>query len=314
MKNYKKRNAGFVSRIFTIALVTMLTATTLWAKPKNAMEYMPFKSKNPNATVFECELIPGCDERLYLYCNTSIRYGEYGKVEVSSVALYGWKKKKGGWEKIGEYQSEELAEYNGPRSEKKVLDYDRDKYTRYAVEFEAPENTMTLSAKKDNYNMHISLCVSKEYEKMLSEKRAVEQAERERLAVEEEAKKNAKIDAKAKQIAKGYVYHGIDEVERNVKLFNGGALEEGHAYYISGFVVKYGGTMAAIEYADGFFFSSRSSAVYVDYIDQKVKGDIVEAGITTLFGKTIESPLTVVIVGGSAPLHTPIVIGLIELE
>lgn len=266
MKNYKKRNAGFLPRIFTIALVTMLTATTLWAKPKNAVEYTPFKSENPNATVFECELIPGCDERLYLYCYTSIR-GTYDKVEVSSVALYGWRKKKGGWEKLGEYQSKELAK------EKKVLDYDCDNYTRYAVEFEAPENTMTLLTKKDYYNMHISLCVSEEYEKMLSEKRAVEQAERERLAAEEEAKKKAKIDAKAKQIAKGYVYHGIDEVERNVKLFSGKALEEGHAYYISNYIAGSNGSTGAAAAAS--FIGSYPDFILVEYANLGVKAEVV---------------------------------------
>ncbi|MDE7140327.1 MAG: WVD2 family protein [Treponemataceae bacterium] len=319
MKNYKKRNAGLNLRIASIVLVTMVATTLLWAKPKK-VEYSPFKSENPNATVFECELIPGCDEVLQFYCNTS--YSDFNiAVEVSSVAVYGWKKKKGGWEKLGEYQSEG-REWNA-----EVLDDDCDKYTRYAVEFEAPENIMTLSRIKSGYDMHITLELSANYKNMLDEKRAAERAEQERLAEEEQAekerlaaeekaqekaKRNAERDAKAKALAKGYVFHGIDENDRNRKLFTGGALEAGHAYYISGFVVKYGGTMAAIEYADGLFFSSRSSAVYVDYIDQKLKGEIVEAGITTLLGTTIESPLSVVVAGGKAPLHTPVVIGLVE--
>lgn len=159
-------------------------------------------------------------------------------------------------------------------------------------------------------------------QEQLDADKAAEEAER--LAQEaarvakEEAEKKAKAEKqkarndKAKALAKGYVYHGIEENDRSRKLFTGGALEVGHAYYISGFVVKYGGTMAAIEYGDGFFFSSRSSAVSVDYIDQKVKGDVVEAGITTLFGKTIESPLNVVITGGKTALHMPVVIGLVE--
>lgn len=144
--------------------------------------------------------------------------------------------------------------------------------------------------------------------------------EAEKLAkwkAEEEAEKKAKAEKrkarndKAKSLAKGYVYHGIDEDERNCKLFTGGALEEGHAYYISGFIVKYGGTMAAI---DSLLFSARNSPVSVEYIDQKVKGEIVDAGLTSFFGKTMEIPLIVVVVGGKAPLRTPIVIGLIELE
>lgn len=152
-------------------------------------------------------------------------------------------------------------------------------------------------------------------QEQLDADKAAEEAAR---IAKEEAEQKAKAEKqkvrndKAKAIAKGYVYHGIDENERSRKLFTGGALEVGHAYYISGFVVKYGGTMAAIEYGDGFFFSSRSSAVYVDYINQKVKGDVIEAGIRTLFGETLESPLTVVVVGGKAPLHMPVVIGLVK--
>ena len=315
MKKYERKNAGFNLRIIGILFVTMLATTLLWAKPKK-VEYSPFKSENPNATVFECELIPGCDEVLWFYCNTS--YSDFNiAVEVSSVAVYGWKKKKGGWEKLGEYQSEG-REWNA-----EVLDDDCDKYTCYAVEFEAPENIMTLSRIKSGYDMHITLELSANYKNMLDEKRAAEraeqerlaeeeQAEKERLAAEEKAKRNAERDAKAKALAKGYVFHGIDENERNRKFFSGGALEAGHAYYISGFVVKYGGTMAAIEYGDGLFFSSRSSAVYVDYIDQKVKGEILDAGIKTLLGTTIEFPLAVVVVGGKTSLHTPVVIGLVE--
>lgn len=314
MKNCKKRNASFDSRIFSIALVTMLTATTLWAKPKNAVEYTPFKSENPNATVFECEYIKGYDEGL------TLKGSFIALVDCSSIVVYGWKKKKGGWEKLGEYQPQPKENYFSAR----VLDDDSDKYTHYAVEFEVPENSLTFSTQGQRISnvfgfvdscMVISFSISEDYEKLISEKRAAEEAERKRLEAEikakEKSERNAQINAIAKEIAKGYVYHGIEEDARNCKLFASKALEEGHAYCISDFVVKYGGRMAAIEYGN-FLFSSQSSAVYVEYINQKVKGEIVEAGISTLFGTTIESPLTVVVVGGKAPLHTPIVIGLIE--
>ena|SRR5574344_1555378 len=142
-------------------------------------------------------------------------------------------------------------------------------------------------------------------------------AEAERIAKEEaekkaKAEKYAALNAKAKTLAQGYTYHGIEEVEKNCKLFINGALESGHAYYISGFVVKYGGSMAKIEYGDGFFFSSQSSAVYVDYISQKVKGEVVEAGVTNLFGQSIETPLTVVVAGGKGYSKTPVVLGIVE--
>lgn len=315
MKNCKKMNVGFVPHIFTIALVTMLTATTLWAKPKNAVEYSPFKSENLNASVYECEYIKGYDDGLILIGNFQDDYGNK-LLECSSIAIYGWKKKKGGWEKLWEYQPKE----NG-YIKTRILNDDSDRYTHYAMEVEVPENSLTFSTQGQRISndfgfedscMVISFSISQDYKKLISEKRAAEEAEQKRRAAEEKAKQNAARDAKGKEIAKGYVYHGIEEDSRNCKLFASKALEEGHAYCISGFVLKYGGSMAAIEYADGFLFSSQSSAVSVEYINQKVKGEIVEAGLTSFFGKTLGVPLTVVVAGGKAPLHTPIVIGLIE--
>lgn len=145
--------------------------------------------------------------------------------------------------------------------------------------------------------------------------KAAEEAEQ--LAKEEadkkaKAEKYAKLNAAGKSLANGYTYHGVEEVEKNCKLFANGALESGHAYYISGFVVKYGGSMAKIEYGDGFFFSSQSNAVYVDYVNQKVKGEVVEAGVTNLFGQTIETPITVIVAGGKGVTKIPVVLGIIE--
>lgn len=147
--------------------------------------------------------------------------------------------------------------------------------------------------------------------------KAAEEAEQ--LAKEEadkkaKAEKYAKLNAAGNALANGYTYHGVEEVEKNCKLFANGALESGHAYYNSGFVVKYGGSMAKIEYGDGFFFSSQSNAVYVDYINQKVKGEVVEAGITDLFGKTIEIPIRVVVAGGKGYSKTPVILGIIKEE
>lgn len=315
-----KINTKFISRIFGIAIVIMLiTSTNLWAKPKNSVEYTPFKSENPNASVYECECVPG-----YYYgfeVSYDIRdYNSYKLFEWTSIVVHGWEKKKGGWEKLMEYKPKDGRDFFG-----RVRGSGNSKYTHYAVEFEAPEysNSLIISANEkirghafDGPYMEITLSISEEYKKLIGEKRAAEEVERQRLAAEEKAKKeaqrNAEIDAKAKEIAKGYVYHGTAEARRNQKLFSGGALEEGHAYYIPGFVVKYSGNMASIEQADGFLFSSQSSPVSVSYINQKVKGEVVESSSTIFLGKTIEISLSVVIVGGKAPLHTPVVIGLIE--
>ena len=135
-------------------------------------------------------------------------------------------------------------------------------------------------------------------------------AEKEAADAKAKAEARAAANAKGKTIAKGYVYHGVEEDDKSSKLFANGALEEGHAYYISGFVVKYSGSMAAIEYGDGFFFSSLSSPVYIDYINQKVKAEVVEAGVQSLFGQTIEIPLKVVVAGGKGIVKMPVVLGL----
>ena len=148
-------------------------------------------------------------------------------------------------------------------------------------------------------------------------KAKVDAANAERLAAEElvnkaKEERKARLEEVVKNLTNGYVYHGAEDKAKNSKLFVNGALEEGHAYYISGFVVKYGGSMAKIEYGDGFFFSSQSSAVYVDYVSQKVKAEVIEAGVQNLFGETIEIPLTVVVAGGKGITHTPVVLGIIE--
>lgn len=131
-----------------------------------------------------------------------------------------------------------------------------------------------------------------------------EAAEAERIAKEEaekkaEAEKYAKLNAAGKALAKGYTYHGVEEVKKNRNLFANGALESGHAYYISGFVVKYGGSMARIGL----------QSIYVDYISQRVKGEVVEAGIKD-YG--IEQPITVVVAGGEGVTKIPVVLGIIE--
>lgn len=125
-----------------------------------------------------------------------------------------------------------------------------------------------------------------------------EKARTEQEAAEEKAyrEKLARLDEKGKQIAKDYIYHGTEDVIKNWSLFRKGALEEGHAYYISGFVMKSGGTMAIIE-------GWENSPVFVTYKNQKIKGECAS-----------EYKSTVIVAGGKAPMHTPIVLGLIKEE
>lgn len=129
-------------------------------------------------------------------------------------------------------------------------------------------------------------------------------AEEEAAKAQEEAEKNAKIETAAKTIAKGYVYHGILEKEQNAKLFAAGALEEGHAYYISSFMIGSGGATAA---AITSFFGNPTYHL-VNYANQAIKGDVVGSS-QTIFGAL---PVSVVVAGGKGFSKIPIVLGLVE--
>lgn len=280
MKNCKKMNAGFVPRIFTIALVTMLTATTLWAKPKNTVEYTPFKSENPNATVFECECIEGYPGGLTLSGRfIDLRYGNK-LVDCSSIAIYGWKKKKGGWEKLGEYQPKENY-FNAS-----VLDNGNYKYTHYAVEAEIPENSMTLSVEgRHRYGewdlIEICLQVSEEYEKLFYEKRDAERAEQERLAKEAALKelfnKCKTADTELKKKSKGYEFHGISESYRTYRLLKGKSLSNGHAYVS---MLRFSNDFSRAEFYENEFLYNNfvdvyKGSVYLQYADNSLREQIV---------------------------------------
>ena len=227
----------FDARIFGIAFVTILTATTSWAKPKNAVEYTPFKSENPNASVYECECLPG-----YHYgfeVSYDIRdYNSYKLFEWTSIVVHGWEKKKGGWEKLMEYKPKDGRDFFG-----RVRGNGTNKYTHYAVEFEAPEysNSLRISATGktrgytfDSPYMEINLSISEEYKKLIGEKRAAEEAERkakeDRLAKEELFNKYKAADAELRKKSKGYEFHGISEYYRTYRLLKGKSLTNGHAY------------------------------------------------------------------------------------
>jgi hypothetical protein len=148
--------------------------------------------------------------------------------------------------------------------------------------------------------------------------RAKEEAARAReeaARAKEEAEAVAKaerikaLDEQAKSLTKGYIYHGVNEDEQNTRLFDGGALEDGHAYYISGFMVAGGGSTAGVT-TQTFLGRLGDPQNYhmVEYVSQKVKGEVVSAG-QTIFGTL---PVTVVVAGGKSPLHIPVVLGLVE--
>ena len=124
-----------------------------------------------------------------------------------------------------------------------------------------------------------------------------------------------RYDEIGKEIADGYIYHGINELDKNWKLFENGALASGHAYYIGNLIIKDSGRMAAIEHGDGVFISYQGTPVYIDYINLKVKSEVIDAGFTSLLGKTYEIPVTVVVAGGKGDfLNTPVILGIIPAD
>lgn len=102
----------------------------------------------------------------------------------------------------------------------------------------------------------------------------------------------------------GYVLHGIEEASNNAVLFNNGALESGHAYYLEFFLTKSSGNFGTA--LKSIF--SRPEYNYVTYINQKVRGEVTSAGAT--FAGQL--PVSVIVIGGKAPTYTPIVLCLVK--
>lgn len=144
-------------------------------------------------------------------------------------------------------------------------------------------------------------------EKIAADNLADKKAKEEKRLAEEKAKaqENAEKDAKGKAIAKGYIYHGIEETEQNSVLFQGGALEKGHAYYIKGFTpVKYSPATAAVIMT----LFGESNPVLVSYKDQKAKADVMNA--SSLWGEYL--PVTVIVTADSVLSNRAVVLGIIE--
>ena len=129
------------------------------------------------------------------------------------------------------------------------------------------------------------------------------QEEKEAAEAKAKAEQNEKVNKIGKAIAEGYVYHGIEEDSQNAALFRDGALESGHAYYISLFMVGTGGATGA---AVSSIWENPTYNI-VQYINQKVKGQVGSAS-HSIFGNL---PVTVIVAGGSGISHTPVILGMI---
>ena len=140
-------------------------------------------------------------------------------------------------------------------------------------------------------------------EKAEREAAAERAAEEKRIAEDKaRAEKRKARNEKASALAKGYVYHCIDESDKNAKLFDGGALEAGHAYYISSYLISAGGSMGG---AIVSLFRDPHYR-YVNYISQKVKGEVINAE------RSIFGDISVVVAGGKAPMYIPVILGVVE--
>ncbi|AEJ19889.1 hypothetical protein [Gracilinema caldarium] len=201
-------------------------------------------------------------------------------------------------------------------------DYDDTHYYSYSVpnQFENySSKTIKRIEKNKAYRVYIGLYQHSYYktwtafidkiEGLMTEEEAIayeqkQKAEKEASDAKAKAERDAAKDAIASSIAKGYIYHGVAEDTQSGKLFNSGALEPGHAYYISGFMVGGGGLTG------GVITSLFVDPTYhvIEYASQAVKGEVVGAS-QTAFGTL---PVAIVVVGGKAPLHIPLVIGLVK--
>lgn len=112
------------------------------------------------------------------------------------------------------------------------------------------------------------------------------------------------LDSKGRSLSEKYIYHGIEESTENAKLFEIGALEVGHAYFISSFAVSQNGNGGGIftnRYSDTNFRN-------VSYFNQKVRAEVVTSAELSAF----TLPINVIIVGGESPEYIPIILGVVK--
>lgn len=144
--------------------------------------------------------------------------------------------------------------------------------------------------------------IDAEYKEL--EKIEIEKKSRDEL----EAKKNIeraknRLDNQGKKIAKGYIYHGIDEKDYSQKLFIGNALSSGHAYYVSICLDKYYRPVT-VDVIDLFTFYT-TGYINVLYKDMSVKAELID---TAKFRPQGYAFADVIVAGGP----TPMILGVIK--
>lgn len=131
-----------------------------------------------------------------------------------------------------------------------------------------------------------------EQAKIAKEKAEKEAQER---AAQEAARLEKEEDARIRAALKGYVYHGKEEGGKNQDLFDAGAFETGHAYYLPNFHIE--GTSRAYVSYDWNWGSPIPKYRSVEYASQKIKGEIATNNGTA-----------VIIAGGTSPFYIPVVL------
>ena len=81
------------------------------------------------------------------------------------------------------------------------------------------------------------------------------------------------VDTIGSNLAKGYIYHGYDEMSRSKKLFLNNALEKGNAYCIPGFQLE--GTFALYKESE-FSGGKKEQFVFVTFENQKLKAEYID--------------------------------------
>lgn len=120
-----------------------------------------------------------------------------------------------------------------------------------------------------------------------------EQIDEAETKAEIESKKQ--LDAVCQKISEGYIFHGADEESDNIILICSGAMEKGHAYYVSCFApYEYAPSSMARVFNDAatyLFANDTAKPFYVNYKNSAVKAKVMKA--TYLYGSYL--PCSVII-------------------
>ena len=194
----------------------------------------------------------------------------------------------------------------GYRYSEKVKNYPnfKERIIRHKWEKEIP--IFTVKGELDYYKANESWTFDIEDVENLRTKEEVEASKAPVLQRIEQVNQKYKelpeiYDKKGAELSKGYVYHGYNERERNVKLILNGALEKGNAYYIPDFEVDGSWAVFTVgHYAD---FTPKTKSIYIYFANQNLKASLVDTGIANVIvindGKASNTPTVIGIVGKS---------------